>query len=167
MLEHESHSAVGDALIRDLGAMQENSSLVRPLQPGQYSEQGGLAATGGAKEGDEFSCLCVQTHVIQDCERTEPLRDVIDLDAHAGFPGCVLHTGSCVDCDGAVFRSIIVFTTSVTRANRVRSEATANAPTALYSLYRISTCNGIVLVSPRIWPDTTETAPNSPIARAL
>ena len=26
---------------------------------------------------------------------------------------------------------------------------------------------GMVLVSPRIWPETTETAPNSPIARAL
>ncbi|MCY1244633.1 hypothetical protein D9M72_577230 [compost metagenome] len=25
----------------------------------------------------------------------------------------------------------------------------------------------MVLVSPRIWPDTTDTAPNSPIARAL
>src|SRR4249919_93001 len=28
-------------------------------------------------------------------------------------------------------------------------------------------CSGSVLVSPRIWPDTTDTAPNSPIARAL
>ncbi len=28
-------------------------------------------------------------------------------------------------------------------------------------------CSGIVLVCPRMWPDTTLTAPNSPIARAL
>ena len=28
-------------------------------------------------------------------------------------------------------------------------------------------CSGIVLVSPRMWPETTETAPNSPMARAL
>ena len=28
-------------------------------------------------------------------------------------------------------------------------------------------CSGIVLVSPRMWPETTDTAPNSPMARAL
>ena len=28
-------------------------------------------------------------------------------------------------------------------------------------------CSGMVLVSPRMWPETTDTAPNSPIARAL
>src|SRR6266513_2273295 len=92
---------------------------------------------------------------------------MIDLNTQDGLPGCVLHTGSCADRDEAVFRSIIVFAMSVTIAKKVRSEATANAPTALYSLYRISTCSGIVLVSPRIWPETPETAPNSPIARAL
>ena len=28
-------------------------------------------------------------------------------------------------------------------------------------------CSGRVLVRPRMWPETTETAPNSPMARAL
>ncbi len=28
-------------------------------------------------------------------------------------------------------------------------------------------CRGMVLVSPRMWPETTDTAPNSPMARAL
>ena len=60
-----------------------------------------------------------------------------------------------------------VFNTSVTSASNVSSDATANAPVKLYSLYRISTCSGIVFVWPRMWPLTTETAPNSPIARAL
>src|ERR1700704_812268 len=92
---------------------------------------------------------------------------MIDLNTHDGLPGWAFHAGSCADRDGADFRSMTVFTMSVTMANRVRSEATANAPTALYSLYRISTCSGSVLVSPRIWPETTETAPNSPIALAL
>src|SRR6185295_5516050 len=109
----------------------------------------------------------MKAHVIQNGERAESFGDVIDLNTHDGLPGWAFHAGSWVDRDGADFRSMTVFTMSVTIANNVRSEATANAPTALYSLYRISTCNGIVLVSPRIWPDTTETAPNSPIARAL
>src|SRR6267378_214919 len=167
MLEHESYATVGDTLIRHLDAMQENSSLVGPLQSGQDSQQGSLSATGGAEERNEFSRLCMQAHVIEDGEGAKSFGDMIDLDTHDGLPGCVLHAGSCADRDEAVFRSIIVFAMSVTMANKVRSEATANAPTALYSLYRISTCSGIVLVSPRIWPETTETAPNSPIARAL
>lgn len=45
--------------------------------------------------------------------------------------------------------------------------ATENAATMLYSLYKISICSGKVLVNPRICPDTTETAPNSPNARAV
>ena len=57
--------------------------------------------------------------------------------------------------------------TSVTSARIASSDATANAATDWYSLYRISTCSGTVLVCPRMWPDTTDTAPNSPIARAL
>eukprot|EP01022_Parablepharisma_sp_SALTPOND_P004178 TRINITY_DN1187_c2_g1_i1.p1 TRINITY_DN1187_c2_g1~~TRINITY_DN1187_c2_g1_i1.p1 ORF type:complete len:554 (-),score=206.99 TRINITY_DN1187_c2_g1_i1:2173-3834(-) len=56
---------------------------------------------------------------------------------------------------------------SVTRARKASSEATAKAPVMLNSLQRISTCSGMVLVSPRIWPETTDTAPNSPMARAL
>jgi len=55
----------------------------------------------------------------------------------------------------------------VTRARKARSEATAKAAWKLYSLYRISTWRGRVLVFPRTWPETTDTAPNSPMARAL
>ena len=134
MLEHESYAPVGDTLIRHLDIMKENSSLVGPLQSGQDSQQGRLAATGGPEERNEFSRLCMQAHVIQDGEVAESFGDMIDLDTHDGLPGCVLHTGSCADRDEAVFRSIMVFAMSVTMANKVRSEATAKAPTALYSL---------------------------------
>src|SRR3977135_2147740 len=61
----------------------------------------------------------------------------------------------------------MVFTTRVTRASIASSDAIANDDTNWYSLYRISTSSGMVLVSPRMWPDTTDTAPNSPMARAL
>src|SRR5690606_25609364 len=56
---------------------------------------------------------------------------------------------------------------NVTKARKANRDATANAAAKLYSLYKISTCSGMVLVKPRIWPDTTDTAPNSPMARAL
>src|SRR3977135_3350788 len=61
----------------------------------------------------------------------------------------------------------MVFTTRVTRASIASSDAIANDDTNWYSLYRISTSSGMVLVSPRMCPETTDTAPNSPIARAL
>ena len=108
--------------------------MVGSLQSRQDSQQGGLAATGGAEERNELSRLCMQAHVIQDGEVAESFGDVIDLDTHDGLPGWALNTGSCADRDEAVFRSIIVFAMSVTMANKVRSEATAKAPTALYSL---------------------------------
>ena len=134
MLEHESHATVIDPLIRYLVAMQENPSMVGPFQSRQNSKQSGLAATGGAEERDEFTCLYVKTYVIQNGERAESFRDMIDLNTHDGLPGCGFQAGSCADREGADFRSMTVFTTSVTIANKVRSEATAKAPTALYSL---------------------------------
>src|SRR5207245_3383384 len=57
-----------------------------------------------------------------------------------------------------------LLTSRVTRARKARREATANAAWKLYSLYRISTWSGIVLVSPRMWPETTDTPPHSRIA---
>jgi len=134
MLEHESNTPVGDTLIRHLDIMKENSSLVRPLQSRKDSQQGCLAASGWAEERNEFSRLCMQAHVIQDGEVAESFRDMVDLNTQDGLPGCVLQTGSCADSEEAVFRSITVFTIRVTMAKKVRSEATANAPTALYSL---------------------------------
>ena len=47
------------------------------------------------------------------------------------------------------------------------TDATANEPGRLYSWNSFSTRSGIVSVLPAMWPETTYTAPNSPIARAL
>lgn len=44
---------------------------------------------------------------------------------------------------------------------------TAKAAVVLNSLYRISTWSGRVFVLPRKCPEITDTAPNSPIARAV
>ena len=97
MLEDESHATVGDLSIRDLVTMEEYFPFVGPFQSRQDSEQGGLAATGGAEERDELSCLYVKTHVIQNGERAESFGDMIDLNAHEELPACGLQTGSCVD----------------------------------------------------------------------
>ena len=43
-----------------------------------------------------------------------------------------------------------VFSARVTKASRVSTDATAKLAAKAYSLYRISTCSGRVLVSPRM-----------------
>ena len=65
------------------------------------------------------------------------------------------------------FGSIAAFTTSVTSASSVSTDASANAAGVLYSWNSFYTRSGIVSVCPPIRPLTTYTAPNSPIARAL
>src|SRR6185295_19516971 len=67
----------------------------------------------------------------------------------------------------SVFKLSTFFNTRVITARKVNNEATAKAAVKLYSLYRISTCKGKVFVCPRMCPETTATAPNSPIALAL
>src|ERR1043165_10067744 len=94
MLENESHAAVGDLPVCALVAVQKNFPLVGSFQAGQNSEQSGFAATGGAEERDEFSCLHVKAHVIQNGERAESFGDVVDLNTHDGLPGCGLQAGS-------------------------------------------------------------------------
>ena len=47
------------------------------------------------------------------------------------------------------------------------TDAMAKAPAMFRSSYKASMCSGMVFVCPRIFPLTTDTAPNSPIARAL
>jgi len=66
-----------------------------------------------------------------------------------------------------VFHSSVVFSRSVTRASSASTDATAKAPGMLYSWNSFSTRSGMVSVCPAMWPETTYTAPNSPMARAL
>jgi hypothetical protein len=58
-------------------------------------------------------------------------------------------------------------TTSVTRASRASSEATAKAANEIIFVVEDLDLQRHGVRQPRIWPETTETAPNSPMARAL
>ena len=53
------------------------------------------------------------------------------------------------------FPSTQTFSSSVTAASNVSTDASANAPGVLKSAKITSTCKGIVLVSPEMRPDTT------------
>lgn len=63
--------------------------------------------------------------------------------------------------------STLSLTHKVASASNDSKTAAANAASLLYSLYALSTNNVSVCVLPMILPDMTDTAPNSPMARAL
>ena len=104
----------------------------------------------------------LEIDVVERREGAELLDDVLDFDGHLDSPSVP---------GGSPLRrrrhSRTVFTTSVIRASIASSEATANGADELIFVVENLDCSGMVLVSPRMWPDTTDTAPNSPIARAL
>lgn len=70
-----------------------------------------------------------------------------------------LHIYSALDA-----RSKISLITSVISARKESSTEAENAASVLYSLYALSTYSVSVCVLPMMFPDITETAPNSPIA---
>ena len=70
-----------------------------------------------------------------------------------------LHIYSALDA-----RSNISLITSVISARKESSTDAENAASVLYSLYALSTYSVSVCVLPMMFPEITETAPNSPIA---
>jgi hypothetical protein len=82
MLEHESHPAFADPLVRHLRALEKDASMIRPFQSGQNSQQRCLAATGGAEKGHQLAFLHMKADIVQHCERSKPFGDMVDLDTH-------------------------------------------------------------------------------------
>src|SRR5215470_2353908 len=107
----------------------------------------------------------LEADVVQGEERAEALGDVLDGDAHASPPRVSIRLFS--SSSRRVRHSSVVLTSRVTSASSASTDATANAPGMLYSWKSFSTRSGIVSVLPAMCPETTYTAPNSPIARAL
>src|SRR6218665_2488260 len=171
VLEHEAHVALAHMHAGGVGAAEMDAAGVGRLQPGNDAQQRGLAAARGAEQGEQFARGNVQAHIAQRMEVAKLLADVADFYAHGlSFQRSGGRSGghwAAAMCSCSWRCSAMVLMTSVTSASKASSDAAANAATDWYSLYRISTCSGRVLVCPRIWPDTTDTAPNSPMARAL
>ena len=66
----------------------------------------------------------------------------------------------------AAFHSIAALAIRVKTASSASTEATVKAAWLLYSFQSFSMRNGMVSFT-STWPDTTDTAPNSPKARAV
>src|SRR5450830_1028946 len=165
MLKHETHLALTHVARRCIFRIQQDLTTVRMFQASNNAQQGSLAATRRAQQCRQFTAGKIERDIVESDEVAETLVDIFN---------CYRHDQCSVERkaeSSAWFsfkrHSIKAFRARVTSASKASRDATANAAEKLYSLYSISTCSGIVLVSPRIWPDTTDTAPNSPMARAL
>src|SRR5574343_150878 len=67
---------------RGVFAIKNHLTGVSRLQTGNNAQQRCLAATGGAEQRHQFTCRKLQADMIQCCEITKRLDDVIDLNAH-------------------------------------------------------------------------------------
>src|SRR3989441_80715 len=109
--------------------------------------------------------VALELHLAQRAEGPEGLGHALDRDAHAS-PRWVCSRAASAR-SRRVFHSSAVFANSVTSASMASTDDSAKAPGRLYSWKSFSTRRGMVSVFPAMWPETTYTAPNSPIARAL
>src|SRR6266481_8538443 len=149
-------TAIGRILAGDI-----QLARIGEFEPGDDAQQGCLAGARGAQQRHELARGDGEIDPIDGACRFESFDDATQLDAH--------RLASCLYVCLSRWKrhSSRRFSAKVTRASKDKSEATAKAPTKSYSLYSSSICSGMVSVRPRIWPETTETAPNSPMARAL
>src|ERR1017187_10220278 len=164
VLKYEPDLALANAHVAGVLAVKQHLAGVRRFQPRDYPEQRGLARPRQPQQRDQLAGFDMQVDIVNRDEIAEPLADVSELDTHAAT---LIARSSCSCFTGTTRRSRKRLAMSVAIASIVSSDETANAAPNWQSLYRISTYSGIVFVCPRICPETTETAPNSPIARAL
>src|SRR3569832_1060313 len=160
VLEHEADLALARMFVSSVLAVKCDGAAVGQLHARDDAQQRRLAAAGRTEQRHQLSGGDVEADVVEGVELPEAFFVVAVFDAHDG-PQCAVRRAGCAR------HSTQVFAIRVISANTASNVATANAATNLYSLYNTSTCSGTVLVSPRMCPDTTDTAPNSPMARAL
>ncbi len=64
-LEHHADAALLRAQRHDVVAVQQDLPAVHRGEPGDATQQRGLAAPGGAEQGDEFAALDVAVDVLE------------------------------------------------------------------------------------------------------
>src|SRR4051812_5210121 len=151
VLEHEADVALAGRLRCAVLARDQHPAAVRHVEPGDHPEQCRLTAAGRAEQGREGTGRDIERDVVDRDELAESPCHVLDGDAHATSP----------------LRFIRFIDKRVIRASSASTTDAAYAPVRSKDWKRSSTWRVSDSVSPRMWPDTTLTAPNSPRARAV
>src|SRR5262249_26727574 len=165
VLEDEPDVALPYRRVGHVLLVVEDRPRIRDLEPRDDPQQRRLARARRPEQREQLAVGHLQADVVECQELPEAFRDVPHRDAHASPP--VVSMRAFSSSSRRVFHSSVVFTSRVTSASKASTEATAKAPGMLYSWNSFSTRSGIVSVLPAMCPETTYTAPNSPMARAL
>src|SRR5690606_35251470 len=150
MLEDEADTTLPRAETGRVLAIEEDPTAVGEVETGDHAQERGLSRSRRAEQREELARLDLEGQVPYCGEVTEDAGDILDTDTHVPS-----------------LSSRAYLTINVTSAMKASVEAAAKAPTVLKSLNSSSTCSGSVFVWPRMLPETTETAPNSPMTRAF
>ena len=127
VLEDETDPALVQGVLGRVAAIEDHSSRIRLLQAGDDAQDGGLARSRGAQEGHQLPGLHLEVQVLQDGVLAEAFVEVRNLDAHEGI-------SRARRAAARMRHSRRDFSSRVTRAVRVRSEAQAKAAVNWYSL---------------------------------
>ena len=90
-LEHHGEAALGRRDVVRPDAVDEEVAAGDLLQPGDESQQGGLAAAGRAHEDAELAVLDPERHALDDVDVSEGLLDVGELDGSHCALSSLLH----------------------------------------------------------------------------
>ena len=88
-LEHHGQVALGRADLGDVAAVQFDLATADFFEPGDQSQQGGLAATGRADEHHELAIADFQVDALDDLAAVEAFLQVVNLQVcHVRFLCC-------------------------------------------------------------------------------
>src|SRR5207244_915118 len=135
----------------DVLAVEYDHARVGALEPGDHAQERRLAAPARAEQRGQRAALDLNRYVLERREGAEALGDVLDGDSHQ---------------DSSLRRNVVI-ASSVATAISASSTDAAYAPCTLKSSNWSCTNSVAVSVLPARWPEMTETAPNSPIERAV
>ena len=86
-LEHHADPAFLRAQRHDVDAIEQDLAAIHRRQPGDTTQQRGLAATGRADEHQEAAFLDGEVDALQHLRRAEPLHETIDFEKrHIAYP---------------------------------------------------------------------------------
>src|SRR5690606_21878004 len=161
-LEHKAGTTLLHGQAGCVLSVKQHPARGREFKPAQNAQKRGLARPRRAQKRHQRPRRNGEADRLQCGRRAEGLGDLVNLDMH-GSPQWRRVAASW----SAWRHSSKVLSARVSRPSRARTVARLKAATEKYSLYIISMVIGMVAVWPRILPETTATAPNSPMARAL
>jgi hypothetical protein len=140
VLEDEADAALAHVPGGGVLTFEQHTAGSRRFQPGDHTEERGLAGSGRSQQSDELARIDVEADFLQRREGPEALRDVDDLDAHRSLPICSDAAGASASMSASlralfcIRHSTTPLPTITSSAMPTSSPATLKAAANWYSL---------------------------------